>query len=609
MSRLSIRRHLGFIVLLILFVAGILFQQAVLPPIEGGDEYLNYSYVQLLLRENHLPNRATSATNSTQQQSGQPPLVYWTGAMLMRLANLTPDDDAAFWQRFQTHKNPWFSAPNEWNRVDNRNLFLHGSDDMTFATPEVALRDHVIRLTGLIFGLIALIGAYGAALEMFSRTAWALIATALTIFLPGIMHVSSFINTDIGMIAFAALATWAMLRLLRVGGTWKLCLILGLTLAVGALAKISILLVAPGAGVALLLDAYRRKRPLSRLIINGLLVALPLIVFFGPWVVFGWMNYGDPLGLNTHLRPGYFNPTPLTLIQLVPLLSEVYLGYWGKLASAVYLHPVTYTVLGTLLILTASGFIVALFRRSRWKLDLNNLRVQQVIVLITVIIFGIIGLIHWLQTIDFITGRLMYQAHPAVALLMTGGLYLLAARFPHWKRPLQAYSLGLIVFSGVFLAPMSLYTAFAPPTMLTQSQLPALSGTPVDFDHTIRFIGYTQDTSVLSGDLHTIQLCWQVLQPAARPGAFSVKIVHNGDIIGDRTSIHGLGRYDSSQWKPGDTWCDSVDVPITKTPQSGITYDVLLVMLDARTQAVDWHATAPDGTPIQYPFIAQVSAP
>lgn len=77
----------------------------------------------------------------------------------------------------------------------------------------------------------------------------------------------------------------------------------------------------------------------------------------------------------------------------------------------------------------------------------------------------------------------------------------------------------------------------------------------------------------------------------------------------DRTSVHGMGRYDSGQWKPGDRWCDTVDVPISTPPEAGMTYDILLVMLDARTGAVDWQATTLDGTAIQYPFIGQVVAP
>jgi hypothetical protein len=41
--------------------------------------------------------------------------------------------------------------------------------------------------------------------------------------------------------------------------------------------------------------------------------------------------------------------------------------------------------------------------------------------------------------------------------------------------------------------------------------------------------------------------------------------------------------------------------------QAGQTYDLLLVVLNARTQAVDWQATDSNGNPIQFPFIGKVS--
>ena len=606
----SLRQHRAFLALVLLFTIGVLLEQITLPVMEGGDEYLHYSYVQYLLRENQLPDRTTFLTNSMQQQSGQPPLVYWTAAMLMRLANLPADDDNAMWARSLDFRNPWYAPPDQWNRTDNRNLFFHGGGEQAFETATIEQIDRVIRLTGLIFGLLAVIGAYGAAVEVFGRGRWAITATAIFAFTPQMIHVSSFTNTDSGMIAFAALATWGTLRLLRLGASPGRLLVIGLLLALAGLSKVTGLLVAPGVGVAILLDGYRRKLPIWKIVWNGLLVGIPLILFFAPWMLYGLITYGDPLGTNTHLRPGYFYEQPLALIDLFPLLPEIYLGYWGKLASAIYLHPVTYTAMGVMLVLAVMGYGLWFIQsRFRIKIDLTNLRLQQLFVLGTIILFGIGGLIHWLQTIQFITGRLMFQAHTAVAILITGGLYLLARRFPGALHGIQVYSVGVIVMAGVLLTPISIYTAYTPPTMLTNEQLPVLEGNPVDFEQTIRFLGFRQDSPVLEGNQHSLTLCWEVLKPTERPAAFSVKLVHDGNIIADRTSVHGMGRYDSGQWKAGDRWCDRVDVPISSPPEAGMTYDILLVMLDARTQAVDWQATTMEGVPIQYPFIGQVVAP
>jgi 4-amino-4-deoxy-L-arabinose transferase-like glycosyltransferase len=619
----ALRLHRRFLVLLLLFTLGVLAEHAVLPVMEGGDEYLHYNYVQYLLRENRLPERSTYLTNSMQQQSGQPPLVYWTAALFMRLARLAPDDDDALWERFGTHKNPWYAAPDQWNRIDNRNLFFHGGGDQAFETPTIERIDRLIRFTGLIFGLLGVIGAYGAAREVFSSESWALTAAAVFAFTPQLIHVASFTNTDSGMIAFTALATWATLRLLRLGASPARLMLIGALLALAALSKVSALLIAPGVGLAILLDGYKHRLPIWRILWNGLLIGIPLLLLFAPWVLYGLTTYNDPIGTKTHLRPGYYYDQPLTFAQFLPLLPEIYLGYWGKLASAIYLHPLTYTALGLILVLAIAGYVLSpitkssLAKKQPVLLPLSEFgegvggrgNSLQFLVLAVIILVSLAGLIHWLQTIQFITGRLMFQAHGAVAIAITGGLYLLSRRFPSFTRPIQLFTVGVMLAAGVLLTPISLYTTYAPPTMLTAEQLPALQGNPVDFAETIRFLGMSQDSTVSSGDSHTLTLCWEVLQPTERPAAFSIKIVHDGNIIADRTSVHGLGRYDSGQWRTGDRWCDLVRIPIITTPQPGVTYDLLLVMLDARTQAVDWAASAPDGTPVQYPFIGQVTAP
>jgi hypothetical protein len=624
LSLTALRPHRRFLVLLLLFTVGVLAEHAVLPVMEGGDEYLHYNYVQYLLRENRLPERSTYLTNSMQQQSGQPPLVYWTATLLMRLAGLSPDDDNALWERFGSHKNPWYAAPDQWNRIDNRNLFFHGGGNQAFETPPIERIDRLIRFTGLIFGLLAVIGAYGAAQEVFTSESWALTAAAIFAFTPQLIHVASFTNTDSGMIAFAALATWATLRLLRLGASPGRLLVIGALLALAALSKVSALLIAPGVGLAVLLDGYQRRLPIWRVLWNGLLIGIPLLLLFAPWVLYGLTSYNDPIGTKTHLRPGYYYDQPLTFTQFLPLLPEVYLGYWGKLASAIYLHPLTYTSLGLILVISISGYVFGFISRGTGtkiqKIFLplsvhgegaggRGKHFPQFLVLAAIILVSLAGLVHWLQTIQFITGRLMFQAHAAVAIAITIGLYLLSRRFPSLTHPVQLFTVGIMLAAGVLLTPISIYTAYAPPPILTTEQLPPLQGNPVDFAGTIRFLGMNQHTTILSGNSHTVTLCWQVLQPTERPAAFSIKIVRDGNIIADRTSVHGLGRYDSGQWKTEGRWCDTVRIPISTPPQPGLTYDLLLVMLDARSQAVDWAAAAPDGTHIQYPFIGQVTAP
>jgi hypothetical protein len=178
------------------------------------------------------------------------------------------------------------------------------------------------------------------------------------------------------------------------------------------------------------------------------------------------------------------------------------------------------------------------------------------------------------------------------------------------------YAVGLVMGVGILATPVALYEAYHPPLPLPNDQLPDLQGGVIDFDKTLRFLGYRQASSLLQDDPHPVTLCWEVLQPATRPAAFSLKFVHEGAIVADRTSILGLGRYPAVSWQAGHVFCDDVVVPLDDRddrddlePEPGQVYDMLLVLLDAETLAVDWQAITPAGDPIEFPIIGQVASP
>ena len=138
--------------LLALFVMGILIHQAVLPPLEFPEEHLHLNYVELLRAENRLPDRAAFLTNSTQRESGQPPLVYWLAGLPLRLLNLPPLDGDAVTRYLESVKNPWYTAANLWNRADNMNFYLHGADERGLSRADIINAVRVLRLTMIAWG-------------------------------------------------------------------------------------------------------------------------------------------------------------------------------------------------------------------------------------------------------------------------------------------------------------------------------------------------------------------------------------------------------------------------------------------------------------------------
>ena len=155
---------------------------------------------------------------------------------------------------------------------------------------------------------------------------------------------------------------------------------------------------------------------------------------------------------------------------------------------------------------------------------------------------------------------------------------------------------------SLVIGPFVVWSVYAPPPLLSPADLPALTGTPVDYDHAIRFLGFSEAApTIQAGSLYTIRLCWQVLNPTTRDGAFALKVFDShGYQAGGRTSVHGLGHFNSTQWRTGDIFCDRVEMPVSATVQPGQHYNLLLTIQDVRGSQTEWSATGIDGSPVRY---------
>src|SRR5690606_140109 len=131
------------------------------------------------------------------------------------------------------------------------------------------------------------------------------------------------------------------------------------------------------------------------------------------------------------------------------------------------------------------GYVLA-----RPRVGWRRLPEQRAIVLAIMAFAVFAGMVRWMQQLTFTGGRLMYPALVPVALGLTGGLYGLARRFPRLDLILRAFPAVTLVTSSLILAPLVARHAFGEPPRLTRDQLPALQGTPIDFDGTIRLLGY-----------------------------------------------------------------------------------------------------------------------
>jgi len=612
-------RRLWFSLVLILFTIASCAHQLATAPFEGADEGQHLAYVLHLAQTRTLPDRATAASNATRQTSGQPPLYYLLSALPVAIVApaLNADQLAAL---LRANENRWYSPPDRWNPTDNRNVYsaLRSFAGMSSYDPLVSqLTLYTVRGVSWAFGIVGIIGAYAAARAIFRRRLWSLTAAALFAFTPQYVQMSAIVHNDIAAYALAACVVASSLWIVRDGASGRRLILLGVLIGLAGLAKINALAVVPGAAAAvgLALLAGGRVGIIRRTVGAALWVGIPAAAILALWVIWGASVYGDPLGTATHYRPGYFYDQPLDLGALPPLVPEVILSYWGKLGSAVYLDPLAYTALAIVAVLALGGVLLN-WRDARGWLR-THWRIALVLALVVLASWG--ALAHWLRTIHFITGRLAYPAHSVFAIALTGGLALLARRIPipGAARAIAVGAAAIFIGTATGASLVSLDVAYG--RIDTRAVAPA-DLIPVQIEYApsadappaIRLLGYRPPAAPLvTGTLARYMLCWETLETApGKRAAFSLKVFSQaGEQIADRTSLIGMGRYPSSSWFRGDRVCDAVDLPITGTLTPGATYNVLVVLLDAETMAVDWMMRGADGEPIAIPLIGSVTIP
>jgi hypothetical protein len=604
---LLVLRHLPFLVVLALFTIGAVIHLLNFGAFEGSDELIHYNYVQLLATDGRLPDRTTYLTNSTRQASGQPPFAYWVSSVYMRLLNLPMMDGLALHDYIENvARNRWYFPHEPHQRGDNQNVYYHGRAETGFGIPEIVAANRALRLLSVMWGALAVIGAYGAGSEVLPRR-WALYTAVLFAFTPTMLHISTYVTNDTPAVALSTLSIWGTLRLLRCGARPVLLITIGLAAGAAALTKINALAVMPGVGLALIVDVIRHRRGIRGFAVNGMLVGVPWLLVFAPWVAYGWLAYNDPLGLNTHrhVQAGWYYATPRSLAEIAQYIPHFYRSYWGQFGT-VQFEPLTYAALSVIPVLAGGGYLLILRKRTAWKYE----HLAHAAVLGAILLAALLAMTRWMQQLNFTGGRLIYPVHVVVVITLVGGLYAIVRRFRILDSFLQIGTATLVGVCGLVLPLLPLHSTYQPPPMETRTDF---QGEPIDFGGTIRLLGHRMENQRITGGWHAVTLCWQVLQPTTRPAAYSVKFMRDGAIVADRTTVFGLGRYPSASWQAGDQFCDRVavliddpDDPDDLQPERATVYDVVVVVLDALTLASDWQPARPDGTVVDVPIIGRV---
>ncbi|MEW6231528.1 MAG: phospholipid carrier-dependent glycosyltransferase [Chloroflexota bacterium] len=505
---------------------------------EAPDEVSHFTHVAFIVKNGRL------AIGKEAPESHQPPLYYLLGAILT--SRLEPE-------KFQVKANSDFSFQDDEGGV---NLLMHTKTE-AFPYRNGALAWRVLRLFSVILGAGTVSLIYATGKMFFRRESLALGAMAFWAFNPAFLFTSSAVSND-NLVAFLSTLTfYLLLRVWQIPGfSIARLVLLGVSLGLAVLAKVSALALAPPVLCSLLwVSFYKARNTLHGL---GRFVSASILVFGASIAVAGWwfarnqVLYGDPLGWRLILQVCDLRQGLLSLNDYVWLLRGLFQTYWGRFGGAAHLAlpgPL-YLALGLVTLAALAGLLSAAYR---WAREKSAPYWGPALALMAIFLAAIsFSLVKWTATVlGTDQARLLYPAASPMVLLFYAGLAAVFRGRQNW--------LGL--FTGIGMASLAGYgvlyvgSVYLPPKPIAPQQLPANAlGRPVAFGQMFQLRAYELPAQPISaGQYAFLTTYWQVLQDPVTDYWVTMDFVdQSGRKAFSKLSSLGGGRETTDYWKAGE---------------------------------------------------------
>jgi hypothetical protein len=491
---MRLKRHLGILILLAVFLFLGTAYSVVTPLFEASDELWHYPFVQFLATGHGLPIQDASAQGPWRQEGSQPPLYYGLAALASRWA---PSGDWAQVLQRNPHADIGIPRPD-----GNANMIAHTAAE-DFPYHGAALAVHLAREFSVILGMLTVLFAYLAGLEILpGRRDLALAAAAVVAFTPMFLFISGSVNNDNLLVTCSTAAFWLLLRqvnrmaadppaldrrqpaglvgMAKLGqssggrraagapkpsgapslGPW---LLIGAVIGLAALSKVSGLTLLPLAALVLAWVAWRRC-DWRIFFVGGTCVVGAAAVVAGWWYVRNFLLYHDPLGFNVFVSiVGPRSPVP-TLRQLLGEWQGFVMAYWGFYGGVNVPAPEWfYRVLNSLALVGAAGLLVGLARRIWQQRRVDVDRSFRLFLVAVWPLIVMVGLVRWTLLTIASQGRLIFPAIAALSYLLVLGL---ASWLQPWGRTRAGSTLTLTLPLRRVREPLeqrALHYAFLPP--------------------------------------------------------------------------------------------------------------------------------------------------
>ena len=552
------------------FVLGVIYS-VTFPMWEAPDEWGHFDYVRFVADHFRLPGPGDKASVPNNERS-QPPLYYIITGTLTSWAKTQPD---------------WFPPRNPLAGVDTTrgfNFVVH-TDDESFPYRDTALAFHAARLVSVFLSLFGVLATY-AVVRMWlpADKRVALLSAAIHAFWPKYLFAGSVITNDIMAAVSGSLFMWAWAAWILRRPSWKSGLAVLATIAMMALAKLSVYGLVVLGGFGLVFTAanrlLRRPRVNLGLVVMALAAVFSLLVF---WIIGmpGWLPH-LPFGSRLLDYFGYLSSERITNLgwsTIPPLLSWALYTFWGGFAIGNLLAPsASYWAITIVAFISLGGLVRWLARSPRCRGGVGWLLV------------GILGSVTATVIATLVQksgvradGRFYLSALTPLSILLALGWHHL---WPGRVTAKAALVLGLSLFAFSALIPFALFIpAYARPALLPPEAEAKISH-PLDrrYGLGIRLAGYdVSPAKVKPGETMHLTLYWQSLLPVNENYIVAAKLLTSDmGVLSETYRYPGRGNFATTLWKPGDFFKETYDLAVPTSAAAPFRGQFFVELLNAR---------------------------
>ncbi len=563
--------HCRALAILALFVFLAAVYSVVNPILESPDEIAHYGYIEHLVRERGLPIQRPGEETAYEQEGSQPPLYYVVGATL--ISGLKVQDTVS-----ELYRNPYVQTGIGLAR-ENQNALVH-SEAEAWPWRGLSLAVHLLRVYSILLGAATVWGVWHLGRTLFpGQPVIALGGMALTAFNPMFVYLSSSINNDNLIICISAWMLVQCSQAILAGPTRRRSLQIGAMAGLGALTKVSGLLLFPIGVTAILLAtlvAGRHGAHERQYLWRTCLAWCASLAAIGALIASWWyarniLLYGELTGTETMLAIFGTRQAPANWSHILSELKGFRMTYWGLFGSFnVALSPGwAYVLLEMMYVLGLGGAIRWIALRARQHEQHSPMQSPAgfwaSLALLLLWAIGLhLSLLRWTSLTYASQARLIFPALGALSLLVAWGL---SAWFPPrlWGKVI-ATAIAIQAMVAIAAPWTTIVPAYRPPDTLTVEQIPESAiGFHTRYGNAIELVAYElEDRSLKPGESTMISLYWHALAPVESDYSVYLHLFgREGEMIAFRDSLAGMALYPSSRWEPGEVIKDAYELRIS----------------------------------------------